>query len=205
MSGIGKAYIAKDLPNPEKAEKILNRIIEEIEPTLQRFNWYIGTFSEFYPEYDNLLGQNINNGEMIQVRFRYPRDPHGFLRYNMIMDTVLHERLAHNTINGHEQDFNELYKRLRELHGAHRFQAEDYDDESPALNSSSNSNGHSYILEDDYGSTGSDNSSGYESQTTICSTLEDYSNDDSDDDNDDDNDNDNDNDSDKMDIEEDYN
>ncbi|KAJ1912250.1 hypothetical protein H4219_005673 [Mycoemilia scoparia] len=125
MSGIGETSIVEGLPNTERATQILNAVVQEIKPTLRKFNWYIGTFREFYPNEGDLLGLNTNFGEMIQIRFRYPGNPNRFFTYDEIMDVTLHE-LAHIEQGNHGDGFNGLNLRLRQMHGAHRFKSDYY-------------------------------------------------------------------------------
>lgn len=75
-------------------------------------SWRVGTLTEFYPDQTNLLGLNVNHGEKICLRLRYPGDKNQFLPLEQVVDTMLHE-LSHNEIGPHNAQFHALWDQLR--------------------------------------------------------------------------------------------
>ena len=77
----------------------------------------MGTLCEFYPPEPNLLGLNINRGQKICLRLRYPGDETQFLPLDQVVDTMLHE-LCHIVHGPHNQQFHALWDQLRDEHQA---------------------------------------------------------------------------------------
>ncbi len=101
---------------PEALER-LRKIASIVKPLMRQRDWTVGTLAEFYPSEHNLLGLNINRGQKICLRLRYPGDDTQFLPLENVVDTMLHE-LAHNVIGPHNQDFHALWDKLRDEHEA---------------------------------------------------------------------------------------
>jgi hypothetical protein len=57
-------------------------------------------------------GLNVNRGEKICLRLRYPGDKNQFLPLEQVVDTMLHE-LSHNEIGPHNAQFHALWDQLR--------------------------------------------------------------------------------------------
>ena len=95
----------------------LRKIASLVKPLMRQRNWRVGTLAEFYPQETNLLGLNINRGEKICLRLRYPGDDNQFLPVENVVDTMLHE-LAHNVVGPHNQEFHALWDKLRDEHEA---------------------------------------------------------------------------------------
>ena len=95
----------------------LRKIASLVKPLMRQRNWRVGTLAEFYPQETNLLGLNINRGEKICLRLRYPGDDTQFLPVENVVDTMLHE-LAHNVVGPHNQEFHALWDKLRDEHEA---------------------------------------------------------------------------------------
>ena len=100
----------------EALEK-LKKIASLVKPLMRQRNWRVGTLAEFYPAEHNLLGLNINQGQKICLRLRYPGDDTQFVPIENVVDTMLHE-LAHNVHGPHDQHFHALWDKLRDEHEA---------------------------------------------------------------------------------------
>ena len=100
----------------EALEK-LKKIASLVKPLMRQRNWRVGTLAEFYPQERNLLGLNINQGQKICLRLRYPGDETQFMPIENVVDTMLHE-LAHNVHGPHDQHFHALWDKLRDEHEA---------------------------------------------------------------------------------------
>src|SRR5271155_2884165 len=68
----------------------LQKVASIVKPIMRQRNWRVGTLCEFYPAETNLLGLNINRGEKICLRLRYPGDENQFLPLEEVVDTMLH-------------------------------------------------------------------------------------------------------------------
>ncbi|RMZ90474.1 hypothetical protein DV736_g2293, partial [Chaetothyriales sp. CBS 134916] len=106
-----------DKPRGPEALERLRKIASIVKPLMRQRNWVVGTLAEFYPVEHNLLGLNINRGQKICLRLRYPGDDHQFLPLENVVDTMLHE-LAHNVIGPHNREFHALWDKLRDEHEA---------------------------------------------------------------------------------------
>ncbi|KAI1618510.1 WLM domain-containing protein [Exophiala viscosa] len=100
-----------------EALQMLQKIASIVKPLMRQRNWRVGVLAEFYPHERNLLGLNINRGEKICLRLRYPGDDTQFLPFENIVDTMLHE-LAHIIHGPHDQVFHALWDKLRDEHEA---------------------------------------------------------------------------------------
>jgi hypothetical protein len=81
----------KHRPRESEALLILQKIASLVKPIMRQRDWKVGTLSEFYPAQKNLLGLNINAGQKICLRLRYPSDERQFLPLEQVVDTMLHE------------------------------------------------------------------------------------------------------------------
>ena len=104
-------------PRANEALHILKRIASVVKPIMRVRSWRVGTLSEFLPDEHNLLGLNVNRGEAIHIRLRYPGDHNQFLPFENVVDTMLHE-LSHIVHGPHNQAFNALWDKLRDEHEA---------------------------------------------------------------------------------------
>lgn len=104
-------------PRAKDALFMLQKIGSIVKPIMRRRSWRVGTLAEFYPAETNLLGLNINRGQKINLRLRYPGDANQFLPLEQVVDTMLHE-LCHNVIGPHNQEFHALWDQLRDEHEA---------------------------------------------------------------------------------------
>ncbi|KAL9105325.1 MAG: hypothetical protein Q9227_009492 [Pyrenula ochraceoflavens] len=95
----------------------LQKIASLVKPVMRQRNWHVGTLCEFYPEQPNLLGLNINRGQKICLRLRYPGDERQFLPIEEVTDTMLHE-LCHIVHGPHDEAFHALWGQLRDEHEA---------------------------------------------------------------------------------------
>lgn len=80
----------KHKPREAEALTTLRKIASLVKPIMRQRGWKVGTLAEFYPE-RSLLGININHGEKICLRLRYPSDDSQFLPLDQVLDTMLHE------------------------------------------------------------------------------------------------------------------
>lgn len=104
-------------PRASEALFMLRKIGSVVKPIMRQRSWRVGTLAEFYPSQSNLLGLNINHGQKINLRLRHAGDATQFLRFEDVVDTMLHE-LCHNVIGPHNQAFHALWDQLRDEHEA---------------------------------------------------------------------------------------
>ncbi|KAL2868684.1 metalloendopeptidase WSS1 [Aspergillus lucknowensis] len=102
-------------PRESEALLILRKVASLVKPIMRRRSWRVGTLCEFYPHQRNLLGLNVNAGQKICLRLRYPTDHNQFLPLDQIIDTMLHE-LCHIVHGPHNQQFHALWNQLRDEH-----------------------------------------------------------------------------------------
>lgn len=81
----------KQRPREAEALLILRKVASLVKPIMRRRDWKVGTLCEFYPHQRNLLGLNVNAGQKICLRLRYPSDQRQFLPIEQVVDTMLHE------------------------------------------------------------------------------------------------------------------
>ncbi|KKK19736.1 hypothetical protein P175DRAFT_0522442 [Aspergillus ochraceoroseus IBT 24754] len=105
----------KHRPRESEALLILRKIASLVKPIMRRRSWKVGTLCEFYPQQQNLLGLNVNAGQKICLRLRYPGDQGQFLPLEQVVDTMLHE-LCHIVHGPHNQQFHALWNQLRDEH-----------------------------------------------------------------------------------------
>ncbi|KIW83572.1 hypothetical protein Z517_02817 [Fonsecaea pedrosoi CBS 271.37] len=98
-----------------EALHILKRTASIVKPIMRIRNWRVGMLCEFLPEDHFLLGLNVNRGEKIYLRLRYPGDDTQFLPFENVVDTMLHE-LCHIVHGPHDQAFHALWDKLRDEH-----------------------------------------------------------------------------------------
>ncbi|KAF7509522.1 hypothetical protein GJ744_007922 [Endocarpon pusillum] len=104
-------------PRAPEALHTLRKIASLVKPLMRQRNWRVSVLCEFYPEQPNLLGLNINRGQKICLRLRYPGDERQFLPVEEVVDTMLHE-LCHNVHGPHDEHFHALWNQLRDEHEA---------------------------------------------------------------------------------------
>lgn len=104
-------------PRAAEALHLLRKIGSIVKPIMRQRCWRVGTLSEFYPAQANLLGLNINRGQKINLRLRHAGDATQFLRFEDVVDTMLHE-LCHIVVGPHNAAFHALWEQLREEHEA---------------------------------------------------------------------------------------
>ncbi|CAK7275459.1 hypothetical protein SEPCBS57363_006692 [Sporothrix epigloea] len=108
----------RHLPRADNALQILRRVASLVKPLVRARQWKVRELAEFYPEQANLLGLNINRGQKILLRLRYPGGENSlFLPLDQIADTLLHE-LAHIVHGPHDANFQALWDQLRDEHMA---------------------------------------------------------------------------------------
>lgn len=100
-------------PRADEALRTLKRVVSLAQPLMRARGWRVGLLSEMYPERENLLGLNLNQGETILLRLRPADDPGAFLPFSKVVDAMLHE-LAHIVYLDHDDRFNALWDQLRE-------------------------------------------------------------------------------------------
>ncbi|KAK2765442.1 hypothetical protein FQN54_008293 [Arachnomyces sp. PD_36] len=105
----------KRLPREAEALTTLRKVASLVKPIMRQRSWRVGTLSEFYPQERNLLGLNINMGQKICLRLRYPSDKNQFIPIEQVVDTMLHE-LCHIVHGPHNQQFHALWNQLRDEH-----------------------------------------------------------------------------------------
>ena len=81
----------KHRPREKEALEALRKIASLVKPIMRQRGWRVGVLTEFYPQETNLLGLNVNKGQRICLRLRYPGDERQFLPLEQVTDTMLHE------------------------------------------------------------------------------------------------------------------
>jgi hypothetical protein len=81
----------KQRPREVDALLTLRKVASLVKPIMRQRNWRVGTLCEFYPHESNLLGLNVNAGQKVCLRLRYPSDERQFLPIEQVVDTMLHE------------------------------------------------------------------------------------------------------------------
>ncbi|MCJ1462460.1 hypothetical protein MMC07_001062 [Pseudocyphellaria aurata] len=95
------------------ALELLLEVADLVAPIMKRRGLQIGILCEFYPSDKVTMGQNHNMGEIIYLRLRDPDDEKQFiLPIDRLVDALLHE-LAHNYHGKHDEDFQDIWYRLR--------------------------------------------------------------------------------------------
>ncbi|KAK5658799.1 hypothetical protein OQA88_1611 [Cercophora sp. LCS_1] len=105
----------RDVPREKDALHTLKKIASLVKPIMRARGWKVGELAEFYPDQQNLLGLNINRGQRILLRLRYPGDRNQFLPIEQVTDTMLHE-LSHIVHGPHDSKFHALWDQLRDEH-----------------------------------------------------------------------------------------
>ncbi|KAH0444338.1 WLM domain-containing protein [Colletotrichum camelliae] len=106
-----------DFPRANDALQILKKVASLVKPIMRARGWKVRELAEFYPDQANLLGLNVNRGQRILVRLRYPGDRSLFLAIEQVVDTMLHE-LSHIVFGPHDGNFHALWNQLRDEHEA---------------------------------------------------------------------------------------
>ncbi|KAI3319665.1 WLM-domain-containing protein [Xylariaceae sp. AK1471] len=104
-----------DFPRAAEALHTLKKVASLVKPLMRARGWKVGELTEFYPNQQNLLGLNVDRGQKICLRLRYPGDRNQFLPIEQVADTMLHE-LAHNVHGPHDAKFHALWNQLRDEH-----------------------------------------------------------------------------------------
>ncbi|KAI3338240.1 WLM-domain-containing protein [Ustulina deusta] len=104
-----------DFPRAADALHTLKKVASLVKPLMRARGWKVGQLTEFYPDQQNLLGLNVDRGQRICLRLRYPGDRNQFLPIEQVADTMLHE-LAHNVHGPHDAKFHALWNQLRDEH-----------------------------------------------------------------------------------------
>ncbi|GAP84346.1 putative WSS1 Protein involved in sister chromatid separation and segregation [Rosellinia necatrix] len=102
-------------PRSADALHILKKVASLVKPLMRARGWRVGQLTEFYPSQANLLGLNVNRGQKICLRLRYPGSKSQFLPLEQIADTMLHE-LSHIVYGPHDAKFQALWDQLRDEH-----------------------------------------------------------------------------------------
>ncbi|CAG8980151.1 hypothetical protein HYALB_00013506 [Hymenoscyphus albidus] len=114
---VGQFSHLNNLPREKDALHTLKKIASLVKPIMRARNFKVGTLAEFYPNEQNLLGINMNRGQKICLRLRYPGDVNQFLPLEQVVDTMLHE-LSHNVIGPHNEQFHALWDQQRKEYEA---------------------------------------------------------------------------------------
>ncbi|KAH8906255.1 putative zinc metallopeptidase [Coniochaeta sp. PMI_546] len=105
----------KEFPREKDAIQTLKKIASLVKPIMRARGWTVRELAEFYPDQANLLGLNVNRGQKILLRLRYPGDRNQFLPIEQVTDTMLHE-LSHIVHGPHDAKFHALWDQLRDEH-----------------------------------------------------------------------------------------
>lgn len=98
--------------NEKEAIELLNRAAKQVSVIMVKRKWKVLKLCEFYPQNQNLLGLNVNQGEKVLIRLRHAADYNRFLSYRSILGTLLHE-LCHNVYGPHDQKFYNLLNEIK--------------------------------------------------------------------------------------------
>lgn len=112
---IGEYRHEKKRPRESEALFLLRKVASVVKPIMRQRAWRVGALCEFYPRQSNLLGLNVNSGQKICLRLRYPSDQKQFLPFEQVVDTMLHE-LCHIAHGPHHREFHALWNQLRDEH-----------------------------------------------------------------------------------------
>ncbi|KAI1138073.1 WLM-domain-containing protein [Hypoxylon sp. FL0543] len=104
-----------NFPREKDALHTLKKVASLVKPIMRARGWKVGQLTEFYPEQQNLLGLNVDRGQRICLRLRYPGDRTQFVPIEQVVDTMLHE-LAHIVHGPHDAKFHALWNQLRDEH-----------------------------------------------------------------------------------------
>lgn len=105
----------KEFPREKDALRTLQKVASLVKPIMRARGWKVGQLAEFWPDQQNLLGLNVNRGQKILLRLRYPGDKSQFLPIEQVTDTMLHE-LSHIVHGPHDGKFHALWNQLRDEH-----------------------------------------------------------------------------------------
>ena len=105
-AGVQRCVPMAALPHAAAAERLLQRLAQQVGPLMRRKGWRVGQLTEFLPRNGSLEGQNFANGKEIRIRLRDSRHS-GFLEYPRLVLTLLHE-LAHIEVSDHSGAFFDL-------------------------------------------------------------------------------------------------
>jgi len=97
--------------NDTEALKMLKTATEAVGEIMEKRKWRVVHLKEFVPRGYKLLGVNVNRGSEVRIRLRTSKEAKTFLRFEAVLDTLLHE-LVHNSIGRHDKSF---YKLLDEI------------------------------------------------------------------------------------------
>lgn len=81
----------KSLPREAEALKMLQKVASMVKPIMRQRGWRVGTLAELSASDRRLLGLNYNKGQKICLRLRYENNKDLFLRFEDVVDTMLHE------------------------------------------------------------------------------------------------------------------
>jgi len=87
----GEYVHLNQFPREAEALYMLRKAASCVKPMMRKRGWRVGRLSEFFPEQANLWGLNIDHGRTIHLRLRHAGDPTQFLRFEQVLDTLLHE------------------------------------------------------------------------------------------------------------------
>ncbi|CAG8499349.1 16161_t:CDS:2 [Acaulospora morrowiae] len=73
-----------EFPNHEEALNLLKKLASHVKPIMQKHNWKVGTLEEFFPAEKNLLGLNINHGELFYRLTHNKCGPHDAAFYKLL-------------------------------------------------------------------------------------------------------------------------
>ncbi|KAH8202792.1 hypothetical protein TruAng_003063 [Truncatella angustata] len=92
----------KDSPRAQDALHTLRKVASLSSTPMNKIYW---------------VGLNVNRGQKICLRLRYPADRNQFLPIEQVVDTMLHE-LSHIVHGPHDAKFHALWDQLRDEHEA---------------------------------------------------------------------------------------
>jgi hypothetical protein len=108
--GVQSCVAMQSLPQPHRAQALLERLARQAAPEMRRRGWHVGVLREFLPRQASLEGLNYGHGQEIKIRLRDGQGG-GFVSYERLLLTLLHE-LAHIEVTAHDGAFFQLLSEL---------------------------------------------------------------------------------------------
>lgn len=98
--------------NSDLGKYLMELVAELVIDIIERWQLYVVTLAEFYPKgEEHVLGQNVGQGKLIELRLRAPYDEYNFLPLKNVLSSLNHE-LVHNMYSEHDGDFYAIWNSL---------------------------------------------------------------------------------------------
>jgi hypothetical protein len=67
---VGSVKVLVKMKNTQEATRLIELAVGAVRGVLRNRGWKVGTVTEFFPKNPNLLGLNVNHGQVIKLRLR---------------------------------------------------------------------------------------------------------------------------------------